>query len=139
MEKVFLKENISVSLHLLFGTLLVKKKMFCYVWDVCIQTHQFSCKMILILPNFSKTQYSSSKQTLSNFIKFILHSSTCSISTDKRSYYNKNSQFLSMSWIKALSENEWMGRNMVNHVVFCKGKLQVTKILQTQNLNMIIF
>ena len=58
-------------------------------------TYQSSCKMILILPNFSKTQNSStnnhaSKLPLSNFITFIQHFSTCFISTDKRSYYNKN-------------------------------------------------
>ena len=45
----------------------------------------------------------------------------------------------SLSWKKALSENEWMERNMVTHAVFWKGKLQVTKIIPTQNLNMIIF
>ena len=108
-------------------------------------TYQSSCKMIFILPNFSKTKNSSTnnhtiKLPLSNFITFFQNFSTPFISTDKRSSYNKIMHIKkSLSWIKALSENEWMERNMVNHAVFWKRKLQVMKIIPTQNLNMIIF
>jgi hypothetical protein len=74
---------------------LLNKNILLYLRCVHRDTCQFSCKMILVLPNFSKTQNSSmdnhtSKLPLSNFIKFIQHFSTCFISTDKRSYYNKN-------------------------------------------------